>query len=212
MFATALVAGKRAGRRRPASLIRAGFALLVIGSPCWFRSPPGRRTAGTSFCRCSSPGVGLGLLVSQLNNYTLSPIEEEHVSEAAGVNSAAGSFGLSSGLAFAGAIMLLTLSWSFTYMAEDSKVLAQRQKEKVAHALEHDAQVISNSQLEEQLKGKPPKVQDEIIRINTDARHDALQIALIVPLLAAAIGFLTAFRMMRLPDPAPSSAAEMALA
>ena len=51
-------------------------------------------------------GSGLGLLVSQLNNYTLAPISEERVSEAAGVNSAAGSFGLSFGLAFAGAIML----------------------------------------------------------------------------------------------------------
>ena len=55
-------------------------------------------------------GTGLGLLVSQLNNYTLSPMSEEQVSEAAGVNSAAGSFGLSFGLAFAGAIMLATIS------------------------------------------------------------------------------------------------------
>jgi hypothetical protein len=59
-------------------------------------------------------GSGLGLLVSQLNNYTLSPISEERVSEAAGVNSAAGSFGLSFGLAFAGAILLATLSVTFT--------------------------------------------------------------------------------------------------
>ena len=64
-------------------------------------------------------GCGLGLLVSQLNNYTLSPISEERVSEAAGVNSAAGSFGLSFGLAFAGAIMLATLSLTFTNMAND---------------------------------------------------------------------------------------------
>ena len=63
-------------------------------------------------------GSGLGLLVSQLNNYTLSPISEERVSEAAGVNSAAGSFGLSFGLAFAGAIMLATLSFTFTHMAD----------------------------------------------------------------------------------------------
>ena len=63
-------------------------------------------------------GIGLGLLVSQLNNYTLAPIEEERVSEAAGVNSAAGSFGLSFGLAFAGAIMLATLAFSFTNLAE----------------------------------------------------------------------------------------------
>ncbi len=65
-------------------------------------------------------GIGLGLLVSQLNNYTLAPIDEERVSEAAGVNSAAGSFGLSFGLAFAGAIMLAALAFSFTAFAEAS--------------------------------------------------------------------------------------------
>ena len=93
-------------------------------------------------------GSGLGLLVSQLNNYTLSPISEERVSEAAGVNSAAGSFGLSFGLAFAGAIMLATLSFVFTDMADDSDVLAPAQQEQVADALEDDAEMMSNTQLE----------------------------------------------------------------
>ena len=65
-------------------------------------------------------GAGLGLLASQLNNYALSPISEERVGEAAGVTSATGSFGLSFGLAFAGAIMLATLSIAFTNMAEAS--------------------------------------------------------------------------------------------
>ena len=63
-------------------------------------------------------GCGLGLLVSQLNNFTLAPIAEERVSEAAGVNSAAGSFGLSFGLAMAGGLMLWALAivadfWAF---------------------------------------------------------------------------------------------------
>jgi hypothetical protein len=105
----------------------------------------------------------------------------------------------------------MTLSWSFTTKANDSDVLSPRQQTQVADVLEHDAQVISNTQLEELLKGKPPAVQDEIIEINTDSRHEALQIALIVPLAAAVIGFLIAFLMMRLPDPKPSEAAEMAL-
>jgi hypothetical protein len=54
-------------------------------------------------------GSRLGLLVSQLNNYTLSPISDERVSEAAGVNSAAGSFGLSVGLAFAQVALMIPL-------------------------------------------------------------------------------------------------------
>ena len=79
-------------------------------------------------------GAGLGLLVSQLNNYTLAPIEEERVSEAAGVNSAGGSFGLSFGLAFAGAIMLASLSLIFTNKADSSAVLSPADKDRVAEA------------------------------------------------------------------------------
>ena len=60
---------------------------------------------------------------------------------------------------------------------------------------------------QELIKGEPPAVQEEIIDINTDARHIALQIALIIPLLAGLLGFLNSFRMMRLPDPKPSGAA-----
>jgi hypothetical protein len=61
------------------------------------------------------------------------------------------------------------------------------------------------------LEGQPPDVQDEILRINEEARPIALQIAL-VPLAAALLGLLAAFRMTRLPDPKPSGAAETLLA
>jgi hypothetical protein len=153
-------------------------------------------------------GCGLGLLVSQLNNYTLSPIEEERVSEAAAVNSAGGSFGLSFGLAFAGAIMLASLSLIFTNMADSSAVLSPAEQERVSTGLEKNAEVMTNTHLEELLVGQPADVKAEIIRINTDARPRALQIALLIPLLAALLGLFEAFRMTRLPDPEPSSGAE----
>ena len=151
-------------------------------------------------------GTGLGLLVSQLNNYTLSPISEERVGEAAGVNSATGSFGLSFGLAFAGAIMLATLSIAFTDKSESSTVLPRPSKEQVADVLEDDAQVMSDAQLEELLAGQPEEIQDEILSINEDARSLGLQVALVLPLLAAILGLFNSFRMMRLPDPKPTSA------
>jgi hypothetical protein len=156
-------------------------------------------------------GSGLGLLVSQLNNYTLSPIEEERVSEAAGVNSAGGSFGLSFGLAFAGAIMLASLSLLFTHEANSSAVLTSQEAAKVSKGLEKNAEVMTNTHLETLLVGQPADVKAEILRINTKARPRALQIALIVPLLAALLGLLNGFRMTRLPDPEPSAAAENVL-
>jgi hypothetical protein len=148
------------------------------------------------------------MLVSQLNNFTLAPISEERISEAAGVNSAAGNFGLSFGLAFAGAIMLAALSFLFTSMAEDSSVLTPEEQVRVADALEDDAQVMSNTQLQEVLAGQPPATQEEIIRINTDARPRALQVALLVPLIAGFAGLGIAFRMVRLPEIKPAASLE----
>jgi hypothetical protein len=212
MFAAALVAGRRAGGRRPASIIRAGWVLLTVGVVLLVPIVPRAHSGWALVVPLIVAGAGLGLLVSQLNNYTLSPISDERVSEAAGVNSAAGSFGLSFGLAFSGAILLATLSIVFTQMAQDSTVLPAAAQEQVAQALQDDAEVMSNTHLREQLAGQPAHIQEEIVRINTDARPRALQVALLVPILAGLIGLLTGFRMMRQPDPAPSDAAEMALA
>jgi hypothetical protein len=124
------------------------------------------------------------------------------------VNSAGGSFGLSFGLAFAGAIMLASLSLVFTNMADESDVLTPTQQEQVADGLEEDAEVMSNTELEELLEGQSPAVQEEILEINEDSRPIALQIALLIPLGAGLLGLLTAFRMTRLTDPKPSAAAE----
>jgi EmrB/QacA subfamily drug resistance transporter len=212
MFGTALVAGKRGANRRPAGIIRAGSALLTVGMLALLPIVPRAHSGWALVIPLIIAGAGLGLLVSQLNNYTLSPISDERVSEAAGVNSAAGSFGLSFGLAFAGAIMLAALSIAFTQKTEASTVLPAASQEQVANALEDDAEVMSNTRLEEQLAGQPPQIREEIIRINTDARPLALQVALLVPILAGLLGLLNGFRMMRRPDPAPSDAAEMALA
>jgi EmrB/QacA subfamily drug resistance transporter len=208
MFATALLAGKKAGNRRPSSIVRFGFALYTIGMVVLIPIVPRAEFGWGLVLPLVIAGSGLGLLVSQLNNYTLSPISEERVSEAASANSAAGSFGLSFGLAFAGAIMLATLSITFTAMAQASTVLPPADQQRVAQVLEHDAQVITNTQLEQLLVTQPPEVQDEIIRINTDARPIALQVALLVPILAGLVGLFNSFRMMRLPDPVPSGSGD----
>jgi EmrB/QacA subfamily drug resistance transporter len=202
MFAVALLAGgKRGQQHRPSSIIRMGFGLATAGMVLLLPLVPRATSGWYLLLPLLITGSGVGLLVSQLNNYTLSPISVERVSEAAGVNSAAGSFGLSFGLAFAGAMMLATLSLSFTHLANESKVLPAAEKQQVSQVLEHDAEIMSNTQLTKQLAGQPKAVQDEIVHINTIARPRALQVALLVPIIAALIGFVNSFRMMRLPDP-----------
>lgn len=212
MFVVAMVSGRRLGARRPAAIIRVGFALALVGMVAIVPVVPRADTGWWLLLPLVIAGAGLGLLVSQLNNYTLAPIEEERVSEAAGVNSAGGSFGLSFGLAMAGGVLLAALAVSFTQMTKDSDVIPPAQQQLIADVLEDDAQVMSTAQVRELVSDEPPAVAAEVVRINDDATDLALQIALLVPILASLLGFLNAFRMMRLPDLAPSAAAETALA
>ena len=208
MFAAALVAGKRAGSRRPAAIIRAGFLLTAAGMAIIIPLVPRVDSGWWLVIPLVIAGCGLGLLVSQLNNYTLAPMEEERVSEAAGVNSAAGSFGLSFGLAVAGGLMLAALAFNFTQLTQSSTVIPPAQQQQIATVLEDDAEVMSTTALDEQISGEPPEVEAEVLAINAEARDRSLQVALLVPLLAALLGLGNSFRMLRLPDVKPSASLE----
>ena len=208
MFAAAMVAGRRAGNRRPAAIIRAGFVLASLGTASIIPLVPRIESGWLLVVPLIVTGAGLGLLVSQLNNYTLAPVEEERISEAAGVNSAAGSFGLSFGLAMAGGILLASLSFSFTRMTADSDVIPAAQQQQIAAALETNAEVMSDTELDKRITGQPPQIEEEILAINHDARNRSLQVALLVPLLAGLGGLVNSFRMVRLPDIKPAAPLE----
>jgi EmrB/QacA subfamily drug resistance transporter len=207
MFAVAIAAA-RFKDRRAASLIRIGFALAFVGMVAVIVVIPRGDSGWALLVPLLIAGLGLGVLVSQLNNYILGPIEEERISEAAGVNSAGQSFGLSFGLAMAGGVLLAVLSFSFVNMVEDSDVIAPDDQEQIAEALQDNAELVSTTQLEQLLAEQPDDVAQEIIDINSDAGDLALQAAMLIPVLACLLGFLNSFRMMRLPDFAPSEAAE----
>jgi len=211
MFFVALLLGRRAGKRRPAVIVRSGFALALVGMALVIPVVP-RAEADQGAWVLAVPlliaGCGLGMLVSQLNNYTLAPIEEERASEAAGVNSAGGNFGLSFGLAVAGGIMLASLSLAFTAMTDASTVIPDAQKQTISTALEQNAEIVSDTQLTAVIAAEPPEVQAEILAINDRARALSLQIAMLVPVLACLLGLVNAFRMVRLPDIEPASSLE----
>ena len=211
MFVVAIAAGRRAGRRRPASMIRMGFALSTLGMILLIPVVPHAKSGWALSVPLLISGIGLGLLVSQLNNYTLAPIDEDHISEAAGVNSASGSFGLSFGLAIAGGVLLAALSISFTNLTESSKVIPVDQQQQIATTMENDAEVVSNTALEQLLVDEPHDVQAEVLAINETATNRALQFALLIPIIAGLAGLFASTKMLRLKDIEPSAAAEMAL-
>jgi len=205
MFGMAILAGRKAGKRRPANIVLAGFTLSTVGMAAIIPLVPRVDSGWYLVIPLVITGAGLGLLVSQLNNFTLAPIAEERVSEAAGVNSAAGSFGLSFGLAMAGGIMLWALALSFTHLTDTSTVIPPAQQQQISTYLEHDAEVMSNTQLQKQIADEPQDIQNAVLAINTQARNRSLQVALLVPAIASLLGVANAFRMRRLPDITPKA-------
>jgi hypothetical protein len=70
---------------------------------------------------------------------------------------------------------------------------------------------VSNAQLARTLEGEPEDVRADVLRINRKATDLALQIALLIPILASLGGLAGSWRMLRLPDPEPSADAENAV-
>jgi uncharacterized PurR-regulated membrane protein YhhQ (DUF165 family) len=86
MFGMAILAGRKGGNYRSANIVLAGFAFATVGMVAIIPLVPRVSSGWYLVIPLIIAGSGLGLLVSQLNNFTLAPIPEERVSEAAGVN------------------------------------------------------------------------------------------------------------------------------
>ncbi|MDE0802732.1 MAG: MFS transporter [Acidimicrobiales bacterium] len=149
-----------------------------------------------------SIGVGLGFVISQLNNLILSAVSVDQASEAGGINTTASQFGISLGTALAGTVMLLAFTANFGDLVRDSEVLRAEERAGVAEALVNDARIMSNTDLVELIEENPtrPELREELVRINTEARPDALRLALLAPLIAGLVGLAVSTRLPR--DPA----------
>jgi len=108
----------------------------------------------------------------------------------------------------ASGIMLAVMAFSFTALTDASTVIPDNQKKTIATAMEDNAQIVSDTQLQQLLAAEPQPVQSEIVAINDQPRSLSLQVAMLVPVLACLFGFINAFRMVRLPDIEPSAAHE----
>jgi len=205
MFAVALYAGKKAGKRRPANIV----GLRVPAGHHRGRHPDPDRAPGRLRLGPAGPAGDRRQRTRPAGVPTqrLHPLADLG---GAGERGRRGELGgrlvrpvVRAGLRrrdHAGHAVL-----SFTNKAEASDVLSPAQQTQVARTLETNAEVMTNTHLDELLATENRRLRAEIIRINTEARPVSLQIALLIPLLAALLGLLNSVRMRRLPDPKPSN-------
>ncbi len=138
-------------------------------------------------------GVGMGLVMAQISNLTLSAVSPQQAGEASGVNNTLRQVGSSLGTAIIGAVLIAELSSRVVTGINDSTVIPAQIKPKIAQAAAASSSGVAfggvapgNSQL-------PPAVQVELTRIGHQAVVDGAKKALAFGALFAGIGFLVSF-------------------
>ena len=119
-----------------AKIVLTGFALSTMGMAAIIPLVP---RVDSGWYLCHPPvvtGAGLGLLVSQLNNFTLAPISEERVSEAAGANPPADLSGCRSGWPWREASCCGLSALSFTHLTDTSTIIPPAQQQQISTYLE----------------------------------------------------------------------------
>jgi len=170
------------------ALIRAGFAvtlggivfLLLVGdatSSILYFLPP-----------LFLMGFGSGLMLTASVNVVQSSVPDADQGALSGISRSVSNLGSSMGTALAGAVLLASLISGITDLTNESNVLDQPQKQKIETALQGDVSAVSDDQVTAALEGQPQPIVDEVVRINAEARDEALGRALIAVGVIGLIG------------------------
>ncbi len=142
-------------------------------------------------------GAGMGLVMAQVSNLTLSAVSVEEAGEAAGVNNTLRQIGSTLGSAIIGSILLTALATNLTSGINKSSVIPESYKPSIVAAVSKQT---SNVEFEggAKLNGNlPPEVSQEVITIGHQATVAANKEALLFGVGFALLGVLVA---LFLPD------------
>lgn len=171
-------------------LIQIGLVFAFFGSIALHSSLSATSTTGDLAPGLMLFGLGMGFVMAQASNMTLSAVSVEESGEASGVNNTLRQIGSSFGSAIIGAVLLTTLSSNLVGGIKSSQVLPVPVKSKIVQSVEQNASAIefgdSNSQ-----KHMPPEISKEIKNISNNASAEASKKAI----LTTGVFLLMAFVM-----------------
>ena len=139
-------------------------------------------------------GIGLGLVMSQLVNLTLSNVQAEDTAEASGVNNALGDLGNAFGTAVIGSLLLsFFISGTVSDIARtaDLELSVQERNQLIAELGDNDDLETEEGQ-QKLLSELPEDVRDDMPRIFDDNASAAMKDTLMVILLIILLTMLVA--------------------
>lgn len=137
-------------------------------------------------------GFGLALIGSQIVNLILSSVTPKETAEASGITSTLEQLGNSLGVAILGSVLVVALSFSLTQQLNADTSLPADIREKAQAAVNDGVEILSNSQIEEQLSDLDPEVEEQVLQMYDSARTNAFRVTMLSVGFIGLLMFITA--------------------
>jgi EmrB/QacA subfamily drug resistance transporter len=139
-------------------------------------------------------GIGLGSVMSQINNFILSALPPEMAGEASGVNNTMRQLGSSLGSAIVGAALLSTISGGVQTRIDSSTVIPTRLKPVIAQAAAaHASEGAFSANEGSSAATVSPAISSELTRIRQEATTEGNRNTLVYTGMFGLLGFLLSF-------------------
>lgn len=147
-------------------------------------------------------GIGLGLVMAQASNLTLSAVSVEQAGEASGVNNTLRQVGSSFGSAIIGAVLLAALASNLASGVSNSQVIPPDLKSNISSTFVAQASSVElgGEGADHQTSQLTPEVQTELASIAKDASAAASSKAILYTGAAIAAAFVASFMLPNVHD------------
>ena len=193
MLIVAPLSGILAKKIAPKRMIQLGLIIATSAAAVLHFTITANSTAASFAPGLILFGVGMGLVMAQASNVTLSAVPVHQSGEASGVNNTLRQVGSSFGSAIIGAVLLTTVAGSLSKGITNSAVIPAQAKPAIAAKAAASVSDVELSGGGQSAKSTPPAIKEEMTRIAHQASADGARMSMIYTGLFIFIGFLLSF-------------------
>lgn len=146
-------------------------------------------------------GAGMGMVIAQVSNITLSSVSVQQAGEASGINNTMRQVGASFGSAIIGAVLLSALTSNLTSGVLNSTVIPPKLKSRFANVVSKQSSSIEFGSVPQMETQMPMPFVQEIRLIGKDAVTESTKNALLYGAFFAFLGFLAALTIPNIKKP-----------
>ncbi|MEW6552764.1 MAG: MFS transporter [Actinomycetota bacterium] len=187
------VSGMMANRVGPKLMIQAGMLSIIGGYALQIAVWDVGSTASDFIPSLILVGMGMGLMMGQIGNMTLSAVSVQQAGEASGVNNTFRQLGMTLGTAVIGAVLISSIAASLSSGVQASAVIPEPFKAQVDEAISEQVSNVEFGGGAELPDYIPQEISAEIVSISHDAVTKANRTALAFAAFFTFLAFLSSF-------------------